>query len=150
MKQKKTGYAHGSVVNIYCVYQLNISRVDSPDFTVQNAFFGGIKITKIVNTSNYKYSGYGSCFDGRSDFSIGSITNCKNIIIFGVEMSFSSHSTNKTQNIYVFGKDFVQELNNTIIYAEGLYKTNFTTPNKKFAPSLHFNGDDSYLFVNGV
>ena len=64
-------------------------------------------------------------------------------------MSFSSYSTNKTQNIYVLGKDFVQGINGTTIYAEKIYKHNFTAPDKKFVLSLHYNGDDSYLFVNG-
>ena len=31
-----------------------------------------------------------------------------------------------------------------------MYKTNFKQPNKKFVLGLHYNGDDSYLFVNGV
>ena len=65
-------------------------------------------------------------------------------------MSFSSHSTNKTQNIYVLGKDFVQGINNLTIYAENIYKINFTEHSKKFVLSLHYNGDNSYLFVNGI
>ena len=40
------------------------------------------------------------------------------ILIFGCDMSFSSHSTNKTHNIYVLGKGFVQGINGTTIYAE--------------------------------
>ena len=64
-------------------------------------------------------------------------------------MSFSSHLTNKAKNIYVLGKEFVQGINGTTIYAEKIYKYNFTTPNKKFVLSLHYNGDNSYLFVNG-
>ena len=31
-----------------------------------------------------------------------------------------------------------------------MYKTDFTEQNKKFVLSLHCNGDNSYLFVNGV
>ena len=31
-----------------------------------------------------------------------------------------------------------------------MYTINFTKPNKKFVLSLHYNGDNSYLFVNGV
>ena len=31
-----------------------------------------------------------------------------------------------------------------------MYKTNFTQPNKKFVLSLHYNHDDSYVFVNGA
>ena len=30
-----------------------------------------------------------------------------------------------------------------------MYKTDFTEQNKKFVLSLHYNGDNSYLFVNG-
>ena len=30
-----------------------------------------------------------------------------------------------------------------------MYSQNFTAANKKFVLSLHYNGDDSYLFVNG-
>ena len=68
-------------------------------------------------------------------------------------MSFSSHATNRANNIYVLGKDFVQGIStigHTTIYAEKLYKTDFTEQGKKLVLSLHYNGDDSYLFVNGV
>ena len=30
-----------------------------------------------------------------------------------------------------------------------MYLTNFTVTNKKFCLRLHYNGDSSYLFVNG-
>ena len=30
-----------------------------------------------------------------------------------------------------------------------MYSNNFTVANKKFCLSLHYNGDSSYLFVNG-
>ena len=30
-----------------------------------------------------------------------------------------------------------------------MYKPNFTVDNKTFYLSLHYNGDNSYLFVNG-
>ena len=70
-------------------------------------------------------------------------------MIFGVNTSNSSHSTNKTQSIYVLGEDFVQGINNTTIYAEKIYKTNFTEQSKKFVLSLHYNDDNSYLFENG-
>ena len=149
MKQNKIGYAYGSVVNIYIVYELKNRTISSPDFTARNGLFGAIKITKDVNTSHYQYHGYGICFDGKSDFSFGNIKNGKNVIIFGADMSFTSHSTNKGNNIYVLGKDFVQGINGTTIYDGKIYKHNFTTPNKKFVLLLHYNGDNSYLFVNG-
>ena len=149
MKLNKIGYAHGSVVNIYTVYILKNRRISNPDFTVQNALSGAVKITKDVDTSNYKYSGYGICFDRKNDFTSGNIINGKNVIIFGCDMSFSSHANNKVNDIYVLGKDFVQGINGTTVYAEDIYKHNFTEPNKKFVLSLHCNGGNSYLFVNG-
>ena len=54
-------------------------------------------------------------------------------------LSFSSYSTNKTPNIYVLRKDFVQGINHTTIYPEKIYKTNFTEYSK-FVLSLHYNG----------
>ena len=47
------------------------------------------------------------------------------------------------------GDLFVQGINDTTLYAEKIYSQNFTAVNKKFVLSLHYNGDDSYLFVNG-
>ena len=84
MKQNKVGYAHGSGLDIYIVYELS-----SPHFTAENCLFGAVKITKDVNISHYKYSGYGICFNA-SDFSIDNFTDGKNVIIFGADMSFSS------------------------------------------------------------
>ena len=67
-------------------------------------------------------------------------------------MSSSIFSSNKLNNIYVLGKDFIQgfsTIGSSTIYVEKLYKTNMTEPNKEFVLSLHYNGDDCYLFVNG-
>ena len=86
MKQSKIGYAHGSGLNIYIVYKLQKRTVNNPDFTIQNSLFGAIKITKDVNTSHYQCHGYGICFDPKSDFRIGNITNGKNVIIFGADI----------------------------------------------------------------
>ena len=41
-----------------------------------------------------------------------------------------------------------QGINDTTIYAEKNFYRNFTDPGKKFVLSLHYNGNDSYLFIN--
>ena len=64
-------------------------------------------------------------------------------------MSFSKHANNKANNIYVMGKDYIQKINDTTIYAEKMFYRNFTDPGHKFILSLHYNGDNSHLFVNG-
>ena len=142
---------NNTVVNIYIVYILGpIIFCRNTDYTTQNALFGAIKITKIADSSKNKYEGYGIYFDEGGSFTSGNITNGKNVLIFGADMSFSTHSTNTANNIYVLGKDFVQGINGTTLYAEKIYKTNSTEPNKKFVLSLHYNFSNSYLFVNGT
>ena len=42
-----------------------------------------------------------------------------------------------------------QGINDTTIYAEKNFYRNFTGFGKKFVLSLPYNGDNSYLFVNG-
>ena len=108
-----------------------------------------MEITKNADTSKCKYKGYGICFDKGGTVSEGSISNGRNVLIFGVHESSLVHSNNKANNIYVMGKEFVQGINDTTLYADKVYSQNFTQPSKKFVLSLHYNGDDSYLFVNG-
>ena len=65
------------------------------------------------------------------------------------DLSSSTRANNKTRSILVHGEDFIQGIDGTTIYAEKIYSTNFNVDNKKFCLSLHYNGDNSYLFVNG-
>ena len=64
-------------------------------------------------------------------------------------MSFSAHINNKKKDILVLGKGPTQGLEHTLT-AEKMYATNFTVIKKKFCLSLHYNGSNSYLFVNGT
>ena len=140
---------NNNVINIYIVYKIE-PKFRVSDYTIQNALFGGVKITKnATDTSKHKYEGYGICFDEGGTFSKGGINNGRNVLIFGVHESSLVHANNKGNNIYVMGDLFVQGINDTTLYAEKVYSQNFTTVNKKFVLSLHYNGDDSYLFVNG-
>ena len=64
-------------------------------------------------------------------------------------MSSSAHIDNKKKNILVLGKGPTQGLKHTLT-AEKMYSINFTVTKKKFCLSLHYNGANSYLFVNGT
>ena len=146
-----------NTVNIYIVYRLNpISSTRSTDYTIQNALFGAMKITKNTDSSKNNYTGYGLCFDegGKLGHTVkqgnfNRTTSAKNVIMFGVDTSSCIHATNRTSNIYVMGKDFIQGINDTTIYAEKLFHNNFTEFGLKFILNLHYNGDNSYLFANG-
>ena len=51
---------NNDAINIYCVHQLDpIASTRDKTFTIQNALFGGMKITRNTDTSKYKYKGYG-------------------------------------------------------------------------------------------
>ena len=137
-----------NVVNIYIVYKLD--QITSRDTQIT------MQITKNADTSKYNYKAYGICFDESKEFThvrkrgnFNDTTSARNVIIFGVDMSFSKHAINKRNNIYVMGKDYVQRINDTTIYAEKMYYRNFTDPGKNLVLSLHYNGDNSYLYVNG-
>ena len=146
-----------NVVNIYVVYKLDpISSTRNTDYTIQNALFGAMKITKNADYSKKNYTGYGLCFEEGGEFghtvkqgNFNRSTNARNVIIFGVDMSSSAHATNRANNIYVMGKEFIQGINDTTIYAEKLFHNNFTELGEKFVLSLHYNDDNSYLFANG-
>ena len=141
---------NNDIINIYCVYKLDpISSSRDNTFTVQNALFGSMQITKNADTSKYKYKGYGICFDEGGTFGIGNITNGRNVLIFGVHESSLVHANNKANNIFIMGEGSVQGINDMTLYAEKIYSQNFTQPNKKFVLSLHYNDNDSYLFING-
>ena len=64
-------------------------------------------------------------------------------------MSSSAHIDNKKKDILVLGKGPTQGSEHTLS-AERMYFINFTVTKKKFCLSLHYNGANSYLFVNGT
>ena len=64
-------------------------------------------------------------------------------------MSSSSHIDNNKKYILILGKGPTQGSEDTLT-AEKLYSINFTKENTKFCLSLHYNGANSYLFVNGT
>ena len=63
-------------------------------------------------------------------------------------MSSSIHVDNKKKDILVLGKGPTQGLE-SILTAEKMYSINLRVTKKKFCLSLHYNGANSYLFVNG-
>ena len=97
-----------NVINIYCVYKLDpITSTKNTSFTIQDALFGAMQITKNATDSDKNnYKGYGICFDERSQFGhtitengVTHTSNGRNVLIFGADMSFSVHATNKANHI---------------------------------------------------
>ena len=69
LKQPKISYTHGTIVNIYIVYELGASSSHSNEPTLKHCLVGAVTFTKNVDIDKYGYSGYGIGFDRRSSFS---------------------------------------------------------------------------------
>ena len=110
---------------------------------------GAVTLTENADIDKYANSGYGIGFDKGGSFSFPGITLGRNIIIFGVYMSSSTKIDNRKKDILSLGKGPTQGLENTL-NADKMYSINFTVTGKKFCLSLHYNGVNSYLFVNGT
>ena len=65
-------------------------------------------------------------------------------------MSSSVQVDNKKKYILILVEGPTQGLDVTTITSERKHSINFTENNKKFCLSLHYNGANSYLFVNGT
>ena len=90
---------------------------------MENCLFGAVSLTKNADIDKYRYSGYGIGLDRHGEISFGNGLS-RNCIIFGVDLSSSSlHANNKTNNIIVLGKNFVQRINGTTIYAKNFIKS---------------------------
>ena len=64
-------------------------------------------------------------------------------------MSSLTKIDNRKKDILILGKGPSQELEHKLS-AEKMYLINVIKKNTKFCLSLHFNGANSYLFVNGT
>ena len=120
------------------------------DFTLKNCLFGFVELTKNADPDKYKYSSYGIGFDSRPGFSFTDGSVGKTVIIFGADMSSSVHIDNKNKDILILGERTTEGLDDTILKAEAKHHINFTKRRKRFVLSLHYNGSNSFLFVNAT
>ena len=65
-------------------------------------------------------------------------------------MSSSVHIDNKVKYILILGEGSTQGLGDTALTAEAKCPINFTESEKRFVLSLHYNGSNSFLFVNAT
>ena len=136
LKQTKISYAHGTIVNIYIVYELDASSSNNNDPTLKTCLFGAVIVTKNPYIDKYGYPGYGIGFDRRSSFSFPSGGFGQNVLIFGADMSSSAHIDNKKKDILVLGKGPTQGLEHTLT-TEKMHSINFTVTGEKVCLSLH-------------
>ena len=122
------------------------------DFTLGNCLFEPAELTDPdTDPDKYYYSGCGKGFDSRPEFTFTSFTDGsvgENFIIFGAGMSSSVRIDEKNNDVLILGEGLTQGLDDTTLIAEGIYPINFTQSRKRFVLSPHYDGSNSFLFVN--
>ena len=81
-------------------------------------------MTKNVDTDKYKYQDHGIGFELTETFTLPDGGTVKNVIILGVDMTNSKHTNKKTKDVLVLGRDLIQKIDDTTIYAEKIYSPN--------------------------
>ena len=107
-------------------------------------------LTSIVKNSDrkkYVYTGYRIAFDGKGSWSFSN-DFVKNVIIFGVDSSSSSHTDNLKNDFLMLGEGDTFGINGSFGAPEKKLYINFSKAKTKFCLSLHYNNNNSYLFVN--
>ena len=120
---------------MYIVYELGASGSNNSDPTLKNCLFGAVTLTKNADIEKYGYSGILDLIENQASHFL---------VVDLVKIYFD----NKEKNILVLGKRQTQGLEHTLA-AEKMCSISFTVTKKKFCLSLHYNGANSYLFVNG-
>ena len=93
------------------------------------------------------YKGYGTVLDALGSWIFGNYF-ARNVVIFGVDNSSSSHTDNRRNNFLVLGEELT-DINGSVGATEKNFSNNFSKAKTKFCLNLHYNHDNSYLFVNG-
>ena len=65
-------------------------------------------------------------------------------------MNSSVPIDDKKSDILILGKDPTQGVDDTTFTAEAQYSVNFSRSNRKNCLSMHYNGNNSFLYVNAI
>ena len=120
-KQEKIIYTHREIVNIYIVYKIDKNDNTSSDPKLEKCLFDSVSLTKNYDIGKYQYSGYGTGFDKHGFLPHPSGETGRNVIIFGVEMSYSTKIDNRKKDIFILGKSPTQGLEHTISTEKNLF-----------------------------
>ena len=102
---------------------------------------------KSSDKSKHWYNDYGIAADWVSSWSFGD-DFATNALIFGVDNSPSPHIDNCKNKFLVLGEGSTNGTNDKVVTVEKRFNIYISNPKTKFCWSLHYNGDNSYLFLN--
>ena len=123
LKQDKSTFNHGKIVNIYIAYELDKTYVKTHP-TLVNCLFWAVSITKNADIDKSKYSGFGIGFDRTGVYLLPDGGFGRNVVIFGVDMNWYVHVEIKKNNF-----SFLESEHS--FTAEKMYSVNLADHRKK-------------------
>ena len=121
-----------SILNLYIGYELNNQpRNPSNNLTLKNCLFGTVKLVRNADKSKFTYNDRGIAFDGEVMWSFANDFG-RNVVIFGVDNTSSSHTDNQKNNFLVLGEGPTDGINDTTGAAEKRFSINFSKAKAKF------------------
>ena len=120
------------IVNVCTVYELNTWPINpTNNLKFKNCLFEASSKVKNSDKEKYVYSGYGITFDSADSWSFDN-DFARNVIIFEVDNSSSSHSDNCKNNLLILGEGPTFRVNGTCGSPVNMLSINFITANNKF------------------
>ena len=108
------------IVNVYIVYDLDAwPKIPLRNFTMKNCLLGATSIVKNSDKEIYLCSGYKTTFDEKSECSFNNCT-ARNVVIFVVGYSSSSHADNLNNNFLVLGEGDTLVLMEALVHQKKL------------------------------
>ena len=151
LKQDKVTFTHGNIINIYISYKIKLWPNQDDNFTPTSSLFGAVDLTENAKKRKCKYLGYRIGFDRFGTFSLSnSSAFCRNVIIFWSRYEFFFVCRQQKKDIFILGKGPTQRIRQYHINFKKRIWSILQTLTKIFCLSLHYNGSNSSLFVNGV
>ena len=104
------------IANVYIVYGLDAwPRNPTHNFKFKNCLSGATSVVKISYKEKYVYSGYEITFDSAGSWSFDNDI-ARNVIIFDLDNSLSSHADNCNNNFLVLGEGLSFGINGRLVH----------------------------------
>ena len=128
---------NSGIANFYLVYELDDWTPTSGNgFDIKNCLFGAVSKT---------LRGRGIAFDSKDEWTHDDGNFARNVIVFGAKSREGANSGNG----YIVLGNGTTKINRRETKVDGNFSVNFTKPKTKFCLSVHYNGVNSSIFVNG-
>ena len=137
------------IVNAYTVYEINSwPRNPTNNFKLRNCLLDATNIARNGDKGKWVNSGSGITFDGADSWNFSN-DFARNVMIFGVDNGSSSHTDNRKTIFLILGKGQTYGINGSFGSPEKTFNIDFSKARTTFCLSLHYNHNNSYLFING-